>query len=307
MRIAIIDLGTNTFNLLIADVSGNTSWKTVYKVKEAVKLGEGGITKGFIADEALHRGVLALTRHYERITDYGVESTFAFGTSALRDAKNGNQFISTIKQKFNIDIQIIPGEKEAELIYKGVRQTVEKLRDKYLILDIGGGSNEFIFADNSRIYWKQSFNLGMARLMDQFCPPDPISMEMINKLEDYFESELTPLFKVYEKYSPEIMVGASGSFDTLVRLYSDYPSDESLPPSQEIEMEVFSQLHQKLISSTSAEREQMRGMEPVRRDMIVLSVVFIHYIIKKLGIRKLYQSSYSLKEGALWEIMHNNL
>lgn len=306
MRIAIIDLGTNTFNLLIAEISGDASWSTVYKAKEAVKLGEGGITKGIIAKDAMHRGVAAFNKHYERIKDFKVIKTYALGTSALRDAKNGHEFISTIKQKFDVDIQIIPGEKEAELIYNGVRQTVD-FHNKYLILDIGGGSNEFIFADHTRFYWKQSFNLGMARLMDQFRPPDPITPEMINMLEAHFEKELKPLFEVYRNYSPEILVGASGSFDTLVRLYSDYPSDEALPPSQEIEMEIFRQLHWKLIHSTAEEREKMQGMEPVRRDMIVLSVVFINYIINKFGIKKVYQSSYSLKEGALWEIMHHNL
>ena len=306
MRVAIIDLGTNTFNLLIADVQEN-QWTQVFKIKEGVKLGQGGINKGFIVPEAYERGIAALSRHYDRIKQYNAVKVFAYGTSALRDAANGNEFISDVKQKFGFDITLISGDKEAELIYKGVRQTVSSITETFLILDIGGGSNEFIIAGQDQFYWKESFKLGMARLMDKFSPPDPITPELITELERYFESELTSLFDAVEKYSPVILVGASGSFDSLVNMYySDiYSNEEVLPASQEIDLEIFRHMHDKLILSVRAEREKMKGLEPVRRDMIVVAVVFVNYILKRLKTQKLYQSSYSLKEGALWEVMQN--
>jgi len=307
MRIAIIDLGTNTFNLLIANTFDNVSWKLVFKTKEAVKLGQGGINKGLIVPEAYDRGIQALSRHSERIIHFKAEKIFAFGTSALRDAANGQEFISEVKKKFNIEIILISGDKEAELIFKGVKQTVNFTDKKILILDIGGGSNEFIIAGNNQLYWKESFKLGMARLMEKFVPPDPITPEMIESLEAYFEKELTSLFRAVELYSPQILVGASGSFDSLVNmLLSDvYPTDDALPSWQEIDIQIFQFLYQKIINSTSAERQLMKGLEPVRRDMIVLAVIFVNFILKRLKLKKLYQSSYALKEGALWEVMQN--
>lgn len=307
MRIAIIDLGTNTFNLLIADTSDRHTWNQVFKVKEAVKLGEGGINKGYILPEAYARGMAALNRHRERIEFYGARKVFAFGTSALRDAANGPGFIREVKQRFGFDVVLISGEKEAELIYKGVRQTVGTINEKFLILDIGGGSNEFIIAGQQQFYWKESFKLGMARLMDRFSPPDPISPALIVELEQYFESELTSLFSAVEQHKVEILVGASGSFDSLVNMYyaDIYSSEEVLPASQELDIAIFKKMHDMLINSVRAEREKMKGLEPVRRDMIVLAVVFVNFILKRLKIKKLYQSSYSLKEGALWEVMQN--
>ncbi|NJO69648.1 MAG: hypothetical protein HC830_10500 [Bacteroidetes bacterium] len=138
---------------------------------------------------------------------------FAFGTSALRDAANGEAFREDVKRQFDIEIRLITGEKEAEYIYKGVSQTVQHIREKFLILDIGGGSNEFIIADQQQYYWKESFKLGMARLTEKFTPSDPVTPELIDTLEAYFEKELYPLFRALEEYPVKILVGASGSFD----------------------------------------------------------------------------------------------
>ncbi|HEX3007243.1 MAG TPA: hypothetical protein VHO90_06460 [Bacteroidales bacterium] len=308
MRIAIIDLGTNTFNLLIADNQDKNSWSHVYKIKEAVKLGQGGINKGFITPDAFKRGLEAIERHHQRMLDYKVDKVYAYGTSALRDASNGQDFIDEIKKGFGIEVRLITGDKEAELIYKGVRQTINGIHEQFLILDIGGGSNEFIIADEHQYYWKQSFKLGMARLMEKFNPPDPATPELIERLESYFESELTGLFEAVEKYNPHILVGASGSFDSLVNmLYTDtYHTDDVLPSSQELPLEVFDQLYTRIIHSTSVERQQMKGLEPVRRDMIVPAVIFVNYILKRLKIRKLYQSSYALKEGAVWDVIQSS-
>lgn len=305
MRVAIIDLGTNTFNLLIADIHGKNSWTQVFKIKEGVKLGQGGINSGVIVPEAFNRGREALQRHHQRIVFHQVERVYAFGTSALRDASNGPMFIQEVKSRFGFDIQLITGEKEAELIYKGVMQTLGQIDGNFVILDIGGGSNEFIIADQAQYHWKESYKLGMARLMDKFQPSDPVTPELIYELENYFEKELSGLFVAIEKYKPDILVGASGSFDSLVNMYyaGIYSSEEVLPVSQELSMEIFRDLHQKLIRSTREERQMMKGLEPVRRDMIVLAVIFVNYLLNKLKIRKLYQSSYSLKEGALWEVM----
>lgn len=307
MRIAILDLGTNTFNLLVADAIDKQNWETVLKIKEAVKLGQGGINKGYIAADAYQRGLDAMGRHKERITQLGVEKVYAFGTSALRDAANGREFMDEIKKRFDIEVNVISGDKEAEFIFKGVKQTIPALNEKFIILDIGGGSNEFIIADQNQYYWKESFKLGMARLMELFNPPDPATPELIKELEAYFEKELQSLFKAVEIHSPKIMIGASGSFDSLVNMhhFEKYPNDNVLPVSQQLDFEVFYHMHSKLLRSTKEERQQMKGLEPVRRDMIVPAVIFVNYILKKLNIQKLYQSSYALKEGALWEIMQN--
>jgi exopolyphosphatase / guanosine-5'-triphosphate,3'-diphosphate pyrophosphatase len=305
MRIAIIDLGTNTFNLLIAEVKPDNSWISVLKAKEAVKLGQGGIHKRMILPDAYQRGILALENHFQRIRIHQVSHVFAFGTSALRDASNGQEFLSDVKAKFGLTVEIISGDQEAEYIYLGVKQTIQHLQGCFLILDIGGGSNEFIIADKDRWFWKESYKLGMARLMEKFKPSRTLDPSLIAPMEKYFDTELGSLFEAVKKYNPQILIGASGSFDSFVNIIGSekYPNDELLPVSQKIEMKVFQDLFNTLIHSSEQERAIMPGLEPVRRDMIVLAVIFVQYIIKKLAINQLYQSSYSLKEGALWKVI----
>jgi exopolyphosphatase/guanosine-5'-triphosphate,3'-diphosphate pyrophosphatase len=309
MKIAVIDLGTNTFNLLIADVDENLTYKILLNTKEGVKLGEGGINKKFITEAAFQRGIDAVGRHFERMNPYKVDRIVAFATSAIRDAANGKEFTDELKSRYSLMIQTISGDKEAELIYAGVKQTLSFRDKRFMILDIGGGSNEFIIANDEGILWKRSFKLGMARLIEKFNPSDPITSEEISYIEHYLTEELQDLFIHVTEYQPEIFIGASGSFDSFVALLV---SEGLLSPKNgksihAMPLEIYTILHQKIIQSTKLERDQMSGLEPVRRDMIVLASIFVNLVLKRTGLTTMYQSGYSLKEGAVWEIARGRM
>jgi exopolyphosphatase / guanosine-5'-triphosphate,3'-diphosphate pyrophosphatase len=174
-RAAILDLGTNTFNLLIAEYSNKLPFKTLVNQKIPVKLGEGRINDGEIIPAAFNRGIEAVKKYFGIIEKYKISSIKAYGTSAFRTAQNGQEFLNLLKKSHDLDVEIITGSHEAELIYLGVRQTLSFTGEKFVILDIGGGSNEFIVADMHNILWKKSYNLGVARLLARFNPTDPIS------------------------------------------------------------------------------------------------------------------------------------
>jgi exopolyphosphatase / guanosine-5'-triphosphate,3'-diphosphate pyrophosphatase len=308
MRIAILDLGTNTFNLLIVDTSDAKRLSIIHSSKQPVKLGKGGINRKILTDDAINRGLLAIDNHLQTIRTFqGVEKIYAFATSAIREAKNGHQFIQSIKDKYDIYVHIIPGEREAELIYKGVRLSMPIGKEPVLILDIGGGSNEFIIADNRKIYWKQSYNLGMARLLEKFNPSDPINPDEIRALEIYLNQELQSLFNAVQIYEPIHLIGASGSFETFFALLANmYPDKYKAKnnPAAEIYFEDFHNLHQKLVLSTIEERRDMPGMEAVRVEMIVLASIFVNFTLKQCNLDKIYQSDYALKEGIIAEMLN---
>ncbi len=123
MKIAILDFGTNTFNLLIAETGENSGLKIIHSSKEPVKLGHGGINDGVITPEAFKRGMTALENQFIKIKELGAEKVYAYATSAIRDAKNGKDFMREVDERYSLYVNIIPGEREAELIYKGVRQS----------------------------------------------------------------------------------------------------------------------------------------------------------------------------------------
>ena len=148
MKIAVIDLGTNTFNLLVAEKTSQISFRIIHSSKIAVKLAKGSADKKELKPEAITRGLNAIEKFLNVTEQLQAERIFAFATAAIRNAKNGNQFTKAAKDKFGIEISIIEPEREAELVYYGVRNAVD-IDGKVLIVDIGGGSNEFIIADKS--------------------------------------------------------------------------------------------------------------------------------------------------------------
>ncbi len=309
-RVAILDLGTNTFNLLIAEESENGSYQILINQKQPVKLGEGRINDGEIIPAAFQRGISAVDYHYKTIIDYKVDYLKAFGTSALRSARNGKSFLDEVYERTGVTVEIITGDREAELIYLGVRQTISLNSSRFLILDIGGGSNELIVADMSRIYWKKSYSLGIARLLEKFKPSDPIDLDEIRAINYYLSSELQDLFKVLEENNIKVLVGASGSFETFVSMINEWEVKEnegaSSRNSTEILLPDYARLYEKLINSTVLERRKMRGLEPMRIEMIVLASLFVKFILENHNFTNIYQSNFALKEGAIYEILNDN-
>ena len=164
-KFGVIDLGTNTFHLLIAEVDQN-SIKEIYRERIFVKLAEKGIHK--IGDAAFERATNAIAKFKIILDQHHVDKVRAIGTAGLRTASNSQSFIQLIKNKYNLDIAVISGDEEAHLIHKGVMNAIGSLRTTSLIMDIGGGSVEFIICDNEKIYWAQSFKIGVAVLFNQF-------------------------------------------------------------------------------------------------------------------------------------------
>ncbi len=299
MRIAVFDLGTNVFNLLIAWVS-----KDKCDIKRVVKtgahIGKGGFMSGQLSQEAIDSSIEAIGKMMEVIEEEGgADIIKAFATSAFRDASNGEWFATKISELYNIDVEIISGEREAELIYKGVRESVILYDEKVLILDIGGGSNEFIIADREKIYWKESFPLGVVRMKEIINPSDPVTQYEIKKYKEILDNSLKSLFEQTERYKPTFMIGCSGSFDTLREII--WPEDDGTLPALELPVDKFLSLNEYLVASDSQQRRNLKGMSPMRVDYMVLGSIFVEYIIEKVGIKEMYQSSFSLKEGYMAE------
>jgi exopolyphosphatase/guanosine-5'-triphosphate,3'-diphosphate pyrophosphatase len=308
MRVAVIDLGTNTFNLLIAEAEGQKI-KTIFSEKISVKLGRGGIGKNVILPDAIDRALTALTAYNQTICNFQAEKVIALGTSALRTSENSCEFLNSVKEKLGINIEIISGNREAELIYQGVLQTLENISGNFLILDIGGGSNEFILANKKDILWKRSFKLGMARLNEKFRLSDPIKPEEINSMNDYFGVELKTLFDASQKVPVDFLVGAEGAFESFYNImgYQNNPSYRPLNNnlSKEITLDNYYHLHNYLIKSTMSDRMKLKGLEPYRVEMIVPASIFVNYILDKLKINKVLVSPHSMKEGAAWDALNN--
>lgn len=303
MRTAIIDLGTNTFHLMIVEGS-----ETLYKSSIPAKIGMGGISQGVISEEGILRALLVLREFREVIDNQSValEQVFATGTSAIRNAGNKAAFIKRVLDETGIKIQVISGDEEAELICLGVKQAMS-IPETSMIMDIGGGSVEFIICNDEKIFWKQSFEIGGQRLMDKFMKSDPISMRSVQMMDDFFREKLLPLANACHQYAPKVLIGSSGSFDTLIDM--QYMKDKGqLPASNEVAFEYslpeFYWAYDELIFKNHAERMQISGMIELRVDMIVVAMCLIRFIIQTLEIQRIRVSSYALKEGMMAKVLN---
>jgi exopolyphosphatase / guanosine-5'-triphosphate,3'-diphosphate pyrophosphatase len=299
-RIAIIDLGTNTFHILIAE-GDRSGYNIIYRDRLAVKIGMGGINDGVITESGFHRALLAMQSFKNAIDQHEVSETYAFGTSALRNAKNGQEICDRIESVTSIKVDIIPGEQEAHYIYLGVRAALGLGHDRNLIIDIGGGSVEFIIADHDNVFWKRSYEIGAQRLLEKYQKHDPILDAEIDLLYKHFEDSLSTLFETIEKYKPDILVGSSGTFDTLSDIFCITHDIHKSPDDSEtpLTIEGFYEIFRELVTKNREQRMQIPGMIEMRVDMIVVACVLIKFLLEKHAFNRIRVSTYSLKEGVL--------
>ncbi|RZL41735.1 MAG: exopolyphosphatase [Pedobacter sp.] len=296
MRIAAIDLGTNTFHLIIAEQNGG-ELQIVYKTNQPVKLGEDITKDNCIIPAAFERGVTCLKEFKNTMLIHDVTVVKATATSAVRSATNGQDFVSAVKEATDIDITIIDGDEEAELIYEGVKLS-GAITGKSLIMDIGGGSTEFILCDEESLIWKKSYNIGAARLMQKFFKSDPISQTEIEQILAHIAEELKALKVITAEYQPKTLIGSAGAFETFAGMLN--PSlDIATTSTTDIPVKDYLALANKLISATHAERANMAGLIPLRVDMIVMASLLTNYVLAEFGLEEIKLSTYDLKMGVL--------
>lgn len=293
MRLAVIDLGTNTFNLLVADVNAS-GFDVVHNSKEGVALGMGGINEGIISEEAMERAFQAFENFTRICEQLNVVSITGIGTSAVRDAGNKVEFLQEIKKRFDLEIEIVDGLEEAKLIYQGVSWSYEFDKSS-LIMDIGGGSTEFIRIETGKELEFISANIGVSRAVQLFSLENPLTKENKMQLIRWFEENSKEL----ENFrSCEVLVGASGSFETFYEMVHEEAFPNMLQNIRVPRAELLDTLDW-IIESTTEQRENHPFIIPIRRKMAPVAALKTKWIIEKFGIKEIVISPCSLKEGVL--------
>lgn len=295
MRKAVIDMGTNTFNLLIADVI-DRSFETIYATKEPVLLGMGGINDNRIAMPAMARALLAVKKFTKKCDAFNVDrkNVLAIGTSALRGASNSAEFLEKVKALFEIDVRIVSGEDEANFIYQGVKWTHD-FQSPAVIMDIGGGSSEFILADANGIKHLVSLDIGVSRIYQLFDHPIQYSKELQTAILAYFDDCAT---EGMHKLASETLIGASGSFETFYEMIFE----SKWNPNQEVVELPMNELRRELewaINSTQTERNEHVWITQIRKTMLPIAALQISWALEKTNAEHVLLSPYSLKEGTL--------
>ncbi|MCH2228803.1 MAG: hypothetical protein MK105_00565 [Crocinitomicaceae bacterium] len=293
MRKAVIDLGTNTFNLLIAEVN-NGQLNVIYSDKEAVLLGMGGINKGLIAPDALARAKETLRTFKNKCDNHNVKIIFAIGTSALRDSSNSGDLLYFTKAELGFEISIISGYKEADFIYKGVKWGYD-FKKPSIVMDIGGGSTEFIAADENGLQEKTSLDIGVSRIFQALNRPEEFSNDGIKRIVQFLEDEKNSFFS---NVSASILVGSSGSFETIYEMIYQRSFPEGAE-AIELPFDEVIKILEWIITSSLKDRLDNDWIAKIRKRMLPIAAVKMLWVINHFGIKTIYVSSFSLKEGVL--------
>ena len=295
-RLAIFDLGTNTFNLLVRDADGSL----LRSEKLPVKLGAGGLRSDEISPDAEERAIAAMQQHKAWAQEAGASRGYAFATSAMRSTRNGAEVASRIERETGIPVNIIDGDQEAAFIAGGVAQAWPERSEPRLIMDIGGGSTEFILLDGTEVLYAESFPLGVTRLTERFQPSDPMTAEDIARINAHTEALLAPLWTWLQHASASCLIGSSGSFDTIFNVLEGThgrPMLELGTYRAEFPLGELPALLDRLIASSKVERLLMPGMLEMRADTLQVSALQIHLILDRLTPKTMLLSGYALKEG----------
>lgn len=299
-NIAIIDLGTNTFHLLVSEFDPQTqTFETLHRRRAYVRLADDGIHH--IGNNAWIRAIETMKQFAEDLKKFPNTRLYALATEGLRRASNSTEFINAVYQQTGIPIQCISGEQEALFIYLGINNELPKqIQEPFLLLDIGGGSAEFIIANRNKAIWKQSFPMGAAVLKNGFFETDLPTTQQKERLIEHIDQTLMPFYKAFEQYRPAVLIGSSGTFDTIEEIFDPHTPLTHKPNITKVDISYMHTITQQLAQMTLNQRLNIQGMNPKRADLIVAPLLMVSYLLKKINIQHLYRSSVAIKEGIRW-------
>jgi exopolyphosphatase/guanosine-5'-triphosphate,3'-diphosphate pyrophosphatase len=297
LRVAAVDLGTNTFLCLVADVVGEGASRQLQVIKDVarvVRLGEGVHQNRRFAPAALSRAAKCLDEFASVIKACGTQKVVATATSAARDVSNGEELLRLGADR-GIPIQIIGGDREAELSFAGaVSGLPSKTSKNLLVVDVGGGSTELIYQPIKSAGRRTSFNVGCVRLTEMFVKGDVIAPTEIQNIYDH-------AFKVMKSFGQapaDVAIAVAGTPTTLACVAQGIDFDDSKVEGFIFTRPKLEELVHNLANLPLEKRKAVKGMEPLRADVIVTGGVLLLASLDAVGLNELYVSTRGLRFGA---------
>ena len=296
LRLGAIDVGSNSLHMVIAQAGASGGLTTLWRVKEMVGLGRMSFPSHHLSHEIMDRGLVTLRRLVEEARRRQCEHVLAVATSAVREAENGGEFIARVRQELGLHVRVVSAREEARLIFLGVRQTMEPESGMTLMIDIGGGSVEFIVADTQKPVLLESRKLGAARMTARFINSDPVQNTELEALRSHYDAELTPLIDDIRKLAPQRAIATSGTFENLAAMCgSEIPGQT--PPI--LRQDDLRHLLDRLLQSRSKDRAKMQGLDSQRKDQIIAGALLAWEIMTRLDIKQITLCRSALREGIL--------
>jgi exopolyphosphatase / guanosine-5'-triphosphate,3'-diphosphate pyrophosphatase len=301
IRIAAIDIGSNSIRQIIADVSPTGTIRVIDEMKASPRLGEGIVQTARLSEAAMRNALDALVRMATLSRQMGVHRVEAVATSAVRDAENGSEFLDLVRETTGLRVRVLDGDEEALLCYRSALAHFDFAVGRAVVMDIGGGSLEFVLSAGGLIDGLISLPYGMIRLTEQFLGPSP-SRKDLTALRRFLRKGLREQLSRRHWHGAQII----GSGGTLTNLASMVLARQGLDPGRHVHGTVVSRaevehLLDALQGMSVSERQMVPGLSPARSDIIIAGLAVIAEVLARLEARELVVSSYGIREGLLLE------
>ena len=306
MKLAAIDIGSNSIHLVIVRAVKGQHPEIIDREKEMVRLGAGTLREHKLSRETIERAVTSLRRFKKMAEHNGASPIIATATSAVRESRNSFEFIERIRKEVGLDVHVLPGVEEARLIAMAVSEVTDFNNRRALIIDIGGGSTEFIITSGGEPELLLSLRVGAVRLTEKFITTDPISNEERERLIASIRSDFTRAAQEIKSVGFDFVIGTSGTVLNMVDAAvqaEDAHSSESLSEyetfSETVGLDQIARLNRRLARMTLRERRRVPGIEKARADIIVAGGLLLQYILSELGPTEIASCDWSLREGVI--------
>ena len=302
---AAIDIGTNSIHLVVARVDPDGGFDVLTREKESVRLGHGSGEMSELDGNAIDRGIATLTQ-MRRVADVYGATINAVATSAVREATNRDVFLTRARDEAGIDVQVISGVEEARLIHLGVLQAVPVFDRRHLVVDIGGGSTEFVVGQAGQELLARSVKLGAIRITDRFFDEGTIRPREVRDCRAFLHAYLAPLVHEVAEWGFEVAVGSSGTINAIAAMNEHRSGRDSTRNVNNVRFdrdELAGVIDDILTARSTEERAQLGGLDQRRADIIVGGALLLEQIFDDLHITEMVVSEYALREGVLLNTM----
>jgi exopolyphosphatase / guanosine-5'-triphosphate,3'-diphosphate pyrophosphatase len=304
MKIAAIDIGSNSIHMVIAEVRDG-HFEILDRAKEMVGLARGTLSAGRLSDESLEQGYQTIATFKRLAEKQGADPILAVATSAIREAENGGDLALRAWEELGLQIDVITGAEEARLIFLAAQYSVDFRGERPLVVDVGGGSVEVIFGQESQLRWQESLKLGVVRLTERFLRSDPPKKREIASLETFVHRSLEELFTRTRREAPTMIVGTSGTLLNLVAM-AHAMGDGKVPETvhnRTIGPRDLERLRKLILESDTEKRARIPGLDRKRADLAPAGVILAQTLLEGFGVPELRACEWALREGILLDFI----
>ena len=308
MRIAAIDIGTNSVHMIVVRLRPDLSFEVIDREKVMVRLGAGGLDGRALTTESMTAALQALSKFKRLAESHGVDQILAAATSATREARNGGEFLARVERETGIRPRVIPGSEEARLIHQAAVYGVDVGSARAVVIDIGGGSVEITLGTATSIQLARSFKVGVIRLTERFVHSDPISDRDARKLSKVVLSEIDRHCEQIAAIGFDRVIGTSGTILSLGALAA--ANARGVPVTDLRNLRVSAKQIRRLRKSVAMldleSRLAMPGLDPRRADLVVAGAILLDTILRRLGAEDLTLCDLALREGLVLDYVRRN-